>query len=397
MRLPCCLIACLLLAPLTVVAADGAAPRTLLFVRGGDVWSCDAGGGQAQQLTRSAQYTRACWTCRGKAIAAYVPGDGDTVRKVNFLTAEGVYLGAIAGEVLQLQDTPRGSTVALVARPGGKWAAIEAPSGRILCGPQAGSAPSLSPDGHTIAFHLYSRVTSQSLPSAVVYLADLAAPAEPRRLSPPLGRRVYEGTASYVRYFDQSTEVLAWSHGGDRLIVFRYCFENGDWIASVPYVTSLDRWDPTPLALMGCCSLDYAWRPRADSAQIAATAWGRHGPTWAVLLEGDALRTLPDLKPAAGWMEGLRNTRSLGWSPAGRYLLTASEDEGWIAVTDADARQELPRRLEGASEARIDTAEQTLAYVREGRLYVVPLAALSNGGGGEAAPVGPGTSPDWRP
>ncbi|MEI6502659.1 MAG: hypothetical protein WCP21_16745 [Armatimonadota bacterium] len=386
---------CLLLGTLACHAADGpAAQRSLLYIRGGNIWVCDAQGANLQQLTKSGLYATAQWTSGGQAIAGFVVDSELTVRRVNLISADGVFQGALIGNVVQLADTPGGQTVALVQRRGDKWEALEVPSGRCLTGVLTGVAPSLSPDGHTIAYHLQSHVQPISLASSVVYLTDLSAPAKPRRLSPPLGKQVYEGNASYASYFDGPTDFLCWSPDGSRMVVFRYIFENDDWGGSGHCVTPVTRWAPTPLTQLGVGSDDLQWRPKADSPQIAVTQTGRHGPCWAVLVEGEKATSLPGLD-AEGWEKSPQNSHSLGWSPGGRYVLTAADDDGYVALTDVDARRELPRRLTGATEASVDATEQTVAYVRDGQVYVQSLASLASGSGA-GKKIGPGKGVAWR-
>ncbi|MEI6502148.1 MAG: hypothetical protein WCP21_14125, partial [Armatimonadota bacterium] len=160
------------------------------------------------------------------------------------------------------------------------------------------------------------------------------------------------------------------------------------------YVTPVDRWEPTPLTQLGVGSDDFQWRPGADSPQLAVTQTGRHGPYWAVLVEGEKATSLPGLN-AEGWEKSPQNSRSLGWSPGGRYVLTLAEDDGYVAITDVAARRELPRRLTGATEASVDAAERTVAYVKDGQVYVQSLASLTDGSRA-AKKIGAGKSVAWR-
>ena len=111
---------------------------------------------------------------------------------------------------------------------------------------------------------------------------------------------------------------------------------------------------------------------------------GRRGP-------GERTWSLPDLSAANGWERSPKNSRSLGWSPGGRYVLTLAEDDNWVAVTDADAGKEVGR-LQGVTEAAIDADEQTIAYVKDGQVCVQSLAGL----GGEGTKLGPGKAVAWR-
>lgn len=387
------LFSLLLAISLGLSGSEGVQAAELLFIRDGNIWTCTADGQEVRAITNSGLYWNAQWTGRGQSIAGFVLGDEGVVRRVNVMSETGVFQAAIPGEVLQIADTPQGRTIALVQRSGARWEALEVPSRRSLTGLLPGVMPSLSPDGHTVVYQIQSYVEATSLPSSVLWLADLNALGRPRRLSPPLGKRVYEGNASYARYFDQSTEFLCWSPDGSRLVCFRYVVEGSG--ASGHFLTPVTQWSPTPLAQLGVCSEDFQWRPGAQNPQLAATHWGRHGPTWAVLVEGEQAWSLPGLA-VEGWDGSPLNSRSLGWSPGGRYLLTAADDDGWVAITDLQTRQELPHRLEMTLQATIAGTEQTIAFVQGEQVYVQTLASLIANGTDAATKIGAGRSPVWR-